>query len=83
MMKGSGTKAKVSIRLMGEYGIGDKHVLADDHIELFQVSAEDMFIVAERTNLGRITHITLWVDYTDTSPAWYVDLSVFYLVFTY
>ena len=70
MMKGAGTKAKVSIRLMGEYGVGARHVLADNHIALFQVSAEDLFIVAERKNLGRITHITLWVDYTDTSPAW-------------
>ena len=72
MMTGADTKAMVSIRLMGEYGLGDKHVLADDHIELFQISAEDIFIVAERNDLGRITHITLWVDYSNTSPAWWV-----------
>ena len=73
MMKGSGTKAKVSIRLNGEYSTGHKHELSDNHIELFNVSAEDMFIVAEKKNLGRITHITLWVDYSNTTPAWYVQ----------
>ena len=70
MTKGSGTKGKVFIRLMGEFGVGHKHELADNHIVLFHASAEDMFIVAENKNLGRITHITLWVDYSNTTPAW-------------
>ena len=70
MMKGAGTKAKVSIRMTGEIGTGTKHALADDHISLFQVGAEDLFIVAERHNLGRITNVSLWVDYSDTTPAW-------------
>ena len=70
MMKGAGTKAKVSIRLTGENGRGAKHVLADNHISLFQVSDEDLFVVAERHNLGRITEVSLWVDYSDTTPAW-------------
>ena len=72
MITGAGTKAVVSIRLLGEYGLGDRNVLAEDHIELCQVSAEDMFLVAEKQDLGRITHITLWIDYTNTSPAWWV-----------
>ena len=72
MMKGASTKAVVSLRLMGEFGIGERHVLADDHVTLFQVNADDIFVVAERKDLGRITHITLWVDYSNTSPAWWV-----------
>jgi len=70
MKKGAGTKATVSLRLTGENGRGIKHVLADDHVALFQVSAEDLFVIAEKINLGRITHVSLWVDYSNTSPAW-------------
>ena len=70
MMQRASTKAKITIRLEGENGRGVKHVLADDYIKLFRVSAEDLFVVAESKDLGRIIHITLWVDYADTTPAW-------------
>jgi len=70
MMQKASTKAKISIRLEGQNGRGVKHVLADDHIALFQVSAEDFFVVAESKDLGSITRVTLWVDYANTSPAW-------------
>ena len=70
MMQKASTKAKITIRLEGENGRGVKHVLADDNIELFQVSAEDVFVVAETKDLGIITHVTLWVDYANTTPAW-------------
>ena len=73
MKTGAGTKATVSLRLTGENGRGTKHVLADDNVELFKVSAEDLFVVAENKKLGRITHVSLWVDYSNTSPAWYVN----------
>jgi len=70
MRQKAGTNANVSLRLVGENGRGVKHVLADDHVELFQVGAEDWFVVAERKRLGRITHVCLWVDYSNKSSVW-------------
>ena len=73
MRQKAGTKAKVSLRLKGENGRGVKHVLADDHISLFQIGAEDLFVVAERKKLGRITHVSLWIDFSNSSSAWWVQ----------
>ena len=70
MWQKAGTKAKVSLRLMGENGQGVKHVLADEHIALFQIGAEDLFVVAERKKLGRITHVSLWIDFSNSSSEW-------------
>ena len=70
MGNGASTKATISIRLKGEKGKGMVHVLADNNIELFQIGAEDLFVVAEKTNLGRINEVSVWVDYSNTAPAW-------------
>ena len=66
----SATSATVSIRLKGDKGNSAKHTLDDTNFRLFQAGEEDWFILAEENTLGSLNRITIWVDYSNTSPSW-------------
>ena len=70
MVNEAATKARVSVRLGGDNGTSAKHALRDKNVKLFQRGAEDWFILAEDNSLGRLNDLTVWVDYSDTSPSW-------------
>ena len=68
--KHAATKAEVSVRIAGDNGTSAKHALRDQNVKLFQTGAEDWFILAEDKSLGRLNDLTVWVDYSNTSPSW-------------
>ena len=70
MLKDSGTTARVSIRITGDEGSSATHMLHDNNVKLFRTGAEDWFVVAEDTSLGKLNDLTVWVDYSNTTPAW-------------
>ena len=70
MSKDAATKATVSVRIAGDKGASAKHALCDQNVKLFQRGAEDWFILAEDKSLGRLNDLTVWVDYSNTSPSW-------------
>ena len=70
MSKYSATTATVYISLTGDKATSAKHLLGDNNVKLFQNSGEDWFILAEEHTLGRLNGLTVWVDYSHTSPAW-------------
>ena len=70
MSKEAATKARVSVRIAGDNGTSAKHALRDKNVKLFQRGAEDWFILAEDDSLGRLNDLTVWVDYSNTSPSW-------------
>ncbi|KAI0211040.1 Polycystic kidney disease protein 1-like 2 [Lamellibrachia satsuma] len=73
MMTQAGTTAYVSICMTGDKGPDAKHRLDDNNIVLFQVGSKDWFFVAEKGSLGILNTIDVWVDYSDTSPAWFLN----------
>ena len=70
MLKHSATTATVYISLTGDKATSAKHLLGDNNVKLFQASGEDWFILAEKYTLGRLKSLTVWVDYSNSSPAW-------------
>ena len=70
MFKNSATTATVYISLTGDKATSAKHLLGDNNVKLFQTSGEDWFILAEDNTLGKLKELTVWVDYSNTSPAW-------------
>ena len=60
--------------MTGDKGPGAKHRLDDNNIVLFQVGSGDWFLVAEKDSLSILNTIDVWVDYSDTSPAWWVHV---------
>ena len=70
MSKESATNASVFVRIGGDKGTSAKHALRDKNVKLFQRGAEDWFILAEDDSLGRLSDLTVWVDYSNTCPSW-------------
>ena len=70
MYKNAATKATVSVCIGGDNGTSAKHILQDKNVKLFETGAEDWFILAEENSLGSLNNLTVWVDYSDTSPSW-------------
>ena len=60
----------MSLRITGDKGTSAKHTLHDEHAKVFQNGEEDWFILAEENSLGRLQFVTVWVDYSNTSPSW-------------
>ena len=70
MYRGAGTEGDVSMCMSGDQGTGVRHDMRDSTVRLFEAGAEDWFIVAEKRSLGKLDSVTVWVDYTDTTPSW-------------
>ena len=80
MSKKAATTADISLRITGDKGKSAKHKLEDENIRLFQTGEEDWFIMAETKNLGRLKELTVWVDYSDTAPSWWVEPRVSHIL---
>ena len=72
MHKASGTKATVSIKLVGVQGESAKNVLENHSARLFKTGSEDWFLLAETSCLGKLTSIVLSIHYTNKQHNWYV-----------
>ena len=72
MSKEAATTAEISVCVKGDQGTSATHKLEDENVLLFQTSEEDWFIMAETKSLGRLKELTVWVDYSNTAPSWWV-----------
>ena len=70
MKRGAGTEGEVSMCMNGDEGHGAMHDMIDSTVRLFEAGAEDWFIIAEKRSLGKLDSVTVWVDYSDTTPSW-------------
>lgn len=69
---GSGTEAKVGIRLYGTKGISRIHVLnMVGQRKVLKSNCDDWFLIFAPKNLGEIEKIHIFSDFTGYNPDWY------------
>jgi len=78
MNQRSGTNATITMRLYGDKGKSDKHLLKDSNQRLFKTGSEDWFVLTETSSLGNLKSIVLSIDYTNTNHYWYVKNTIYY-----
>ncbi|XP_066275245.1 polycystin-1-like protein 2 [Branchiostoma lanceolatum] len=69
----SGTTAKVSIILYGDFGESGPHTLEDSNRLTFARGGVDTFLVTTSLPVGPLSHIHVWHDNFGYDPSWFLD----------
>ncbi|XP_078663585.1 polycystin-1-like protein 2 [Branchiostoma floridae x Branchiostoma belcheri] len=69
----SGTTAKVSLILYGDFGESGPHTLEDSNRLTFARGGVDTFLVTTSLPLGALSHIHVWHDNFGHDSSWYLE----------
>ncbi|XP_078664667.1 polycystin-1-like protein 2 [Branchiostoma floridae x Branchiostoma belcheri] len=73
--RNAGTTASVSLRLIGEEGESETHMVSDpvSNRKVLQRGAIDSFLVTTRDSLGDLREIMVWHNNGGSNPSWFLS----------